>query len=554
MSGTGSKARAAHRSTNRDHGGSRLGYASAMEGSSGDSRELDEKGRDLLLCETVARHFPEARTRDEPCEIDLGFGDLTLACKVNAVHHYGALQSASLFFHLRGGRLGATPVFASVSGYGESLRAAIITGACNWTCTFGPVLRAGLAGESLPDVPSFEVSIDGQRFRVLVDGLDRGLSLDGTDVTHRLLAARARFAPDSWLARVVLESDRFPVLATDRPTVLSVFVSDTAADRTVEVKVDGCDWLGMAAAFEHVAPEPPGTGVMMRELAVVVPISAAPPLTRETILRTLRGVADRAASAPDSTVNWHGVRHHRYLLAPPMPVEALADLEARIGQLPADYRDFLATVGEAGAGPGYGLLSPRKDMQMSHARGEFAWDDGESPRGGLAGVLCLAHAGCGVVWLLVISGRHRGEVWVDAASSDGKARRCATSFSSWYRDWLNAAVRDLRPWIQWDSLCCATASVISQLLEAVERRGITGDAQRAEVANQLGPGAVRLMSGDGPYFPAKTTLNPCEGCVDLAARFSPRRDLFQAGREPDVATSAAKQGWFSRLSERFKRN
>jgi hypothetical protein len=184
----------------------------------------------------------------------------------------------------------------------------------------------------------------------------------------------------------------------------------------------------------------------------------------------------------------------------------------------------------------------------------------EEPSGPLTGVLCLAHAGCGVMWLLVVRGRHRGEVWVDARSSDGKAYRCAASFTTWYRDWLAIAVHDGRPWIQWDEGRCATANVISKLLTAIEREGITGDALSAEVANRLGPGAICLMSGGSSYFAPKTPLNPCEGCVVLAGRFSPRTDLFQRGREvalevakhdAPAAIAAAKPGWFARLRDKL---
>jgi hypothetical protein len=105
-------------------------------------REPDTSAHHALLCETVARHFPEARI--EGHEIELGFGDLRIACRVDSVHEIGAVRSASLFFELRGGRLGTARVFASVSGYADSAAKAIITGACNWTCTYGPVLRAGL--------------------------------------------------------------------------------------------------------------------------------------------------------------------------------------------------------------------------------------------------------------------------------------------------------------------------------------------------------------------------------------------------------------------------
>src|SRR5947209_2986793 len=105
---------------------------------------------DSMLLQTIARHFPQARIRDD--EIELGFAELRMAARVHAIREVGAYKTAHLFFHLWGGRLGTAPVFASASGYGESAEVAIVGGACNWACAFGPVLRAGLGGEEHPEV------------------------------------------------------------------------------------------------------------------------------------------------------------------------------------------------------------------------------------------------------------------------------------------------------------------------------------------------------------------------------------------------------------------
>jgi hypothetical protein len=219
-------------------------------------------------------------------------------------------------------------------------------------------------------------------------------------------------------------------------------------------------------------------------------------------------------------------------------------------------------VSEHGAGPGYGLVSPRGELQDTLARGEFDWDHETAPDGSPAGVLCLGHAGCGVVWLLVVRGRHRGEVWVDARSSDGNVRRAAASFAEWYRGWLGNEVSGTRPWLQWDEMCCATASTISQLVTSLEHKGLTGDAVPRETAKQLKPRGICLTSGGSAYFARATTLNPCAGCVALVSRFSPRTDLFQPGDELALESAAvavaigaappraAKSGWLSRLRGR----
>lgn len=486
-----------------------------------------------------------------------GFADLRIACRVHAIREVGAYKIAHLFFHLSGGRIAAPPVFASVSGYGESPEVAIVGGACNWACAFGPVLRAGFAAEEQPKVNHFDVVVDGQSFRVFVDGLDRAMSLVGDDATPRMAAARARFALNSWMARVVLESGRLPLLAADRPTVLSVFVSDAPGKRVVEVKVDGVDWPGIEAAFASVASEPAGAITLLRELAVVVPTGPTPSLARESIIRTLRGLNDGAQQR--NAVGWAGWNHHKGAIADPLSADGLRNVETKLGELPSDYRNFVANVGEFGAGPGYGLLSPVNGACNPVSDGIFDWIDGEEPKQSARGVLPLAHGGCGVMWLLVLKGAHRGEVWVDARSSDGKARRVAPSFGAWYRDWLASAVRDVVPWLQWDAACCATANVFSQIIEQIERDGIRGDSIPEELAKRLsGPGCMALASGGSEFFAAKTPLNPCHGCVAIAARFGLTSSLFQAGREPNLGPdvekdpASRKPGLFARLTDKLR--
>jgi hypothetical protein len=137
---------------------------------------------DALFLEVFANHFPGARIVGS--EVDVAFGDLKVACSVNRVNDAGSFVAASLFFSLASPKLGEAPVFASMSGYGRTAKEAIVAGACHWACTFGPVLRAGVAGEEQPNVDRFDTTIDGQPFRVFVDGLDRVLgkgSDDGAD-------------------------------------------------------------------------------------------------------------------------------------------------------------------------------------------------------------------------------------------------------------------------------------------------------------------------------------------------------------------------------------
>lgn len=510
----------------------------------------DGVAHDAMFRETIARHFSDARIVDD--EIALGFGALRMQCWVHEVGHHGSSVHATLFMQLRGGHLGETPVFASASGYGDTAEAAIVIGACNWACAFGPVLQAALGGTASADVASFDAVADGQAFRVFVDALDRAASLDASDALPRIAPARARFARDGWLARAVLDAGRLPVLHPERATLLSLFVSDLENHRLVEVKVDGVDWPGMDAVFAGAPPEPPGAMVLLRELAVAVPMGPASALSRESVERTLRGLETTPPSR--RCVDWPGWRHHDGALAPVLTDVVIAALETRIGPLPPDYRDFLVNVGSSGAGPGYGLLSPIGDAQAELARGAFDGSDGSFPEDGPQGVLALAHGGCGVMWLLVLDGPHRGEVWLDARSSDGAVRQVAPSFTSWYRDWLAAAVRDASPWIAWNVECCATAGALGQIIEALERDGAASDEISAAVADQLAPGAMTLKSGANRYFVEGATLDPCHGCVSLAARFGLTPSLFLPGVPPLHAASdtSAPRRWLAKVTDKLR--
>jgi SMI1 / KNR4 family (SUKH-1) len=250
------------------------------------------------------------------------------------------------------------------------------------------------------------------------------------------------------------------------------------------------------------------------------------------VVRTLTGLSYEIDGRVRDAVRWPGWRHHGGRLPPPLTEIDLARLELEVGPLPGDYRQFLLQVAGAGAGPGYGLLSPAGAAQRQLARGTFSWQDGESPARPPAGVLALAHGGCGIMWLLVLRGPGCGEVWCDAISSDGKVRRVSESFSAWYRDWIDSAVSDSGPWCSWDGLSCATASVLVQLLESVDKEGPPPDPVAPRLAGRVAPGKLSLLSGGGPYFPAKAPLYPCHSCVAICENQGLTDEVFGEGVPP----------------------
>lgn len=181
---------------------------------------------------------------------------------------------ASLYLSVTGGQLGEVAIFASVSGYEQTPEGAVVVGACNWACAFGPVVTAGAVPPEtgrVPDAEQFEVVPDGRRYRCVAAAIDRTMMfVEGEDPSTRIAAARDRFGA------AVVDPDRARVehaTGADRPgaTLLSVFVMDNAQTRTVEIKVNGCEWMGSAGVFAGADPEPAGGVALLRDLAVLVP-------------------------------------------------------------------------------------------------------------------------------------------------------------------------------------------------------------------------------------------------------------------------------------------
>ena len=197
----------------------------------------------MLLAETVARHFGGARV--EGATAWLGIGDLRADCEVASVDESLPTVSASLFLRFRGAGLGSQPVFVSVSGYGATREEAIVTGACQWSCTFGPVLATALTGAPVTEdgLDEFETVIDGRRVRVVVSAMDRVMASTQVVEPGELIAGvREALAARPWLTRRVFAPDGQPPLLTSDHTVVSSFVG-AGADRTLyELKVNGADW------------------------------------------------------------------------------------------------------------------------------------------------------------------------------------------------------------------------------------------------------------------------------------------------------------------------
>jgi hypothetical protein len=145
-----------------------------------------------------------------------------------------------------------------------------------------------------------------------------------------------------------------------------------------------------------------------------------------------------------------GSAHHGYIVRPVLSESKLAAFEhANDIRLPADYRQFLAEIGNGGAGPFYGLeplgtfgrdlyepfpFVTATDL-MSDDELKQVLERNNSP----PGVLEFCHHGCAIYSYLVVNGPTYGTIWV------GREDFYPTglTFGMWYRRWLERALRAL---------------------------------------------------------------------------------------------------------------
>ncbi len=157
------------------------------------------------------------------------------------------------------------------------------------------------------------------------------------------------------------------------------------------------------------------------------------------------------------------------------------------------------------------------------------------------------------MWLLVVAGERQGEVWVDASGSDGAARRVAKTFDAWYRNWLDALVRDLDGFTHWNAEYCASPSVLSQAIEAVEAEGVESNQAVEQLSRFLGNGSISLASYGSPYFDQGAPLDPCQACARMVQRLGLSLDVFGPGSPARQADDQNKQGLIGRLMTKLKK-
>ncbi|MGW1375756.1 SMI1/KNR4 family protein [Streptomyces sp. NPDC002446] len=167
----------------------------------------------------------------------------------------------------------------------------------------------------------------------------------------------------------------------------------------------------------------------------------------------------REMAARDPGRERFGADTHRYELAPALPEEEIRAFEEAHGiDLPAEYRSFVAQVGNGPAGPGHGLMPltvPRAEAGEGWAV-DGEWEEDRLP-GRLAGpfplsdplpgrtraltdestrgTLMLAEEGCGSYIRLILNGPRAGEIWRIDPDWAGFVP-VSPGFRTWYTQWL----------------------------------------------------------------------------------------------------------------------
>ncbi|MEU9921116.1 SMI1/KNR4 family protein [Streptomyces griseoluteus] len=168
-----------------------------------------------------------------------------------------------------------------------------------------------------------------------------------------------------------------------------------------------------------------------------------------------------AAAAVDGAMERFGADTHRYGLRPPLPEPEIRAFETTHGiELPAQYRSFVAEVGDGPAGPAHGLLpliTPHpgtdddwavddewaRDRLPGRLASPFPLTESAPGRLGAAagtltrGTLALADEGCGMYVRLVLNGPHAGEIWL-LDPDWGGFTPWERDFHRWYTKWLTA--------------------------------------------------------------------------------------------------------------------
>jgi hypothetical protein len=255
------------------------------------------------------------------------------------------------------------------------------------------------------------------------------------------------------------------------------------------------------------SPVPPKSGVFAlrarradgRDATAYTPATLMPMPKPQTLdAARIREALEQLAKR-DKKLKVFGAASHGYRLNPPVAARQLSAFEKKIGvSLPDEYRTFITTVSNGGAGPAHGLFKlgehddgnrhckwkrwlvgdvarpfphrrswnlpkafwarePRPAEELSEAQQDRLWEAWDAklakeyydPRF-MNGAIPICHLGCALRQWLVVTGPERGMVWCDdRADKKGvyplrDARGRNVSFGSWYMSWLRDSMAKCR--------------------------------------------------------------------------------------------------------------
>lgn len=181
-----------------------------------------------------------------------------------------------------------------------------------------------------------------------------------------------------------------------------------------------------------------------------------------------------------ATYKIFGSDAHRYKFNSCLTDEALQRFEKSFDlTLPVDYKDFLNQIGNGGSGPAYGLL-PLFDWDIEleindnsflstnfphldkwNATQDFdtddedytekedfqKWEEEYFSNRHITGSMRICHYGCAIYYLLVVTGKEAGHIWVGDRASDygiypvtSKSTGGRMTFIDWYDEWLTESL------------------------------------------------------------------------------------------------------------------
>ena len=177
-----------------------------------------------------------------------------------------------------------------------------------------------------------------------------------------------------------------------------------------------------------------------------------------------------------------GSGQHRYKFNPRLTFNEIEKFEKTNEiKLPSEYKEFITQIGNGGCGPIYGLFPISMwNFELDICESDFLhkefpytkswkatknfieqgdyfdtpefqeWEEENFSNKHITGSMRICHYGCAIYYLLIVSGKEAGNIWVDDRANDGGiypalSRRTSErqTFFQWYDEWLTESIDKL---------------------------------------------------------------------------------------------------------------